>query len=134
QRGEQMGLALEAGQPLGIGRKELGQDLDGDVAPELRVARTIHFAHAARAERTDDFVRAEAAARGDGHLLSAAVPFTTTVIVAVGVSSVTRLRRNRCPSRVTSYCWRRPPPDGRSAARKSGTAVPTSSAVSPATD
>src|SRR5439155_17930014 len=76
----------------------------------------------------------EAAARGDGHLLSPAVPFTTTVIVAVGVSSVTRLRRNRCPSRVTSYCCRTPTlPAPRSGARKSGTAVPTSSAVSPPT-
>jgi hypothetical protein len=39
QRREQMGLAFEAREPLGIGGKQLGQDLDGDVAPELCVAR-----------------------------------------------------------------------------------------------
>ena len=44
QRREQMGLALEAREPLGIGGKQLGQDLDGDVAPELRVARAIDLA------------------------------------------------------------------------------------------
>ena len=36
-----------------------GQDLDRDVAPQLAVARAIDLAHAARAERRDDRVRAE---------------------------------------------------------------------------
>jgi hypothetical protein len=35
------------------------QDLDGDVATELAVARAIHLAHAAHAERRDDRVRPE---------------------------------------------------------------------------
>ena len=45
----------------------LGQYLDRDVATEPRVAGTIHLAHAARAERRDDLVGAEANARGQGH-------------------------------------------------------------------
>ena len=39
QRGEQLRLALEAAHPLGVDRKRGGEDLDGDVAVEARVAR-----------------------------------------------------------------------------------------------
>jgi hypothetical protein len=35
-------------------------DLDRDLAIQLRVARAIDLAHAAGAERRDDFVRAKA--------------------------------------------------------------------------
>jgi len=56
QRGEELRLALEARHALGIGDEELRQDLDGDVATELRVARFIDFAHPARAERGEDVV------------------------------------------------------------------------------
>ena len=41
---------------------DVGQDLDRDVAIQLRVARAIDLAHAAGADRHDDFVRAEASA------------------------------------------------------------------------
>ena len=40
------------------------QDLDRDLAPEPRVARAVHLAHAAGAERRDDLVGAEARAGG----------------------------------------------------------------------
>ena len=43
--------------------RTLGQDLDRDVAIELRVARAIHLAHAAGAEGGEDLVRAEAERR-----------------------------------------------------------------------
>ncbi len=39
QRREQLGLALEARQPLGVAGERLGQDLDRDVAVERRVDR-----------------------------------------------------------------------------------------------
>ena len=44
-----------------------GQDLDGDFAPELGVARAVHLAHAARAERGEDLVVAETSACGQRH-------------------------------------------------------------------
>ena len=62
QRGEHFGFALEARQPLGIGGDGRRQDLDGDVALQLGVAGAIDLAHAANAERRDDFVGTEAAA------------------------------------------------------------------------
>ena len=54
-------------EPLGVGAKSRGQDLDGDVAAEARIARSIHLAHAAGAEQRDDFVCAEARASGERH-------------------------------------------------------------------
>ena len=58
QRGEHLGFALEARQAFGIERELLRQNLDRDVAIQLRVARAIHLAHAARADLGDDFIRA----------------------------------------------------------------------------
>jgi len=59
ERGEQLRLALEPRQALGIRREHLGQDLQGDVAPEARIAGAIHLAHAAGTDRTDHFIDAE---------------------------------------------------------------------------
>ena len=70
QRGQRLRFALEAREPLGIGDEQLGQDLDRDVAIELRVARAIHLAHAAGAERGEDLVGAEARAEGKGQPLA----------------------------------------------------------------
>ena len=64
QRGEGLGFALKPREPLGVGGERLGQDLDRDVAIQLRVARAIDLAHAAGAERGQDLVRAEAGAGG----------------------------------------------------------------------
>ncbi len=68
ERGEHLRFALEARQALRIGGKHLGQDLQGDVPPEPRVAGAIHLAHPTRAERTDDFVKANALASGQCHV------------------------------------------------------------------
>ena len=46
----------------------LGQHLDRDVALEARVARAVHLAHAAGAERRQDLVRAETGPGREGHL------------------------------------------------------------------
>ena len=56
ERREHPRFALEAREPLGIRREDVRQDLDRDVAPELRVARAIDLAHPARAERRKDSV------------------------------------------------------------------------------
>ncbi len=49
QRREELRLALEARQPIGIAGEEVGQDLERDVAPEPRVAGAKHLSHAAGA-------------------------------------------------------------------------------------
>ena len=54
-----------------IAGEGLGQDLDRDVAIQLRVARAIHLAHAAGPEGREDFVGAEASAGEEGQALAA---------------------------------------------------------------
>ena len=51
QRGQRLRLAGEAGEAIGIGRQRRGQDLEGDVAIELGIARAIDLAHPAGAQR-----------------------------------------------------------------------------------
>ena len=60
---------LEAGDSFRVCRERLGQDLDGDIAIELRVAGSVHLAHAPFADLRGDFVNAEACAGGEGHSL-----------------------------------------------------------------
>jgi hypothetical protein len=62
ERRQDLRFALEAGEPVEVERKELRQDLQRDITIELRVACAIHLAHAACAERTTYFVRAESSA------------------------------------------------------------------------
>src|SRR5947207_14647651 len=59
QGGEDLRLALEAGQTFGVGRKDLRQDLEGHIAVQFRITRAIHLAHATAPEGADDFIRAE---------------------------------------------------------------------------
>ena len=54
-----LSLTLEASEGVGIGRHSRGQDLDRDVAVQLRVVSLEHLAHAAGADRRDDLVRTE---------------------------------------------------------------------------
>ena len=65
ERCEHLCLALEPGQPIGIAREVIGQDLDRDLAVEPHVARAVDLAHAAGAERSEDLVRAEASVGGE---------------------------------------------------------------------
>ncbi len=62
--GDGAGLALEAAQPLGVGGGIVGEDLEGDVAPEAGVAGPVDLPHTSGAEGCHDLVRADAAARG----------------------------------------------------------------------
>ena len=65
QRREHPRFALEARESIGMARERRRQNLDRDIAPELRVVRTVHFAHAARAEQR---VQAIPADRLAGHV------------------------------------------------------------------
>ena len=56
---EQPRLALEAGQAFRVLSDRFGQDLDRHFAAERAVERAVHLTHAAGAQRSDDFVRAE---------------------------------------------------------------------------
>ena len=55
-------LELEALDPRGIVRELGRKNLDGGEAAELDVAGAVHLAHAARADRLQDLVVADAAA------------------------------------------------------------------------
>ena len=50
QRREDFGFALEAREALGVRGEDVGQDLDRDLAFQLRVRRAIDLAHAAGAD------------------------------------------------------------------------------------
>ena len=58
ERREHLRFALETGEPIGIVREGVWQDLQRDVAAKLRVPGAIHLAHATLANRGQDFVRA----------------------------------------------------------------------------
>ena len=66
QRGEHPRLALEAREPIRIARERARQDLDRDVASELRVVRPVDLAHAAGAEQRLQLISAEGRARHRG--------------------------------------------------------------------
>src|SRR5205823_6665427 len=59
ERREQLRLALEADHACRVSEEQLGQDLDRDVAPQLRVVRAIDLAHSAVADGAPNSVRAE---------------------------------------------------------------------------
>jgi hypothetical protein len=59
QCGDRLRLAFEARAPLGVGAELLGQDLDGDVAVEARVAGSVNLSHPAGTDGGQDLIRAE---------------------------------------------------------------------------
>src|SRR6185436_914451 len=65
--GDRARLPIEALAELRVDRQRGGEDLDGDGTIEAGVAGAIDLAHAARAERGHDFVRAEAGSRIERH-------------------------------------------------------------------
>ncbi len=64
---DRLRLALEAGADLGLVRKVRRQDLHGDVAAEAGVLRAVDLAHAAGAQRREDFVGTESGSGGQEH-------------------------------------------------------------------
>ena len=57
------GFPLEAFPQFRILRKMIGENLDGNIAVQARIVRTIDFPHAARAERGNDLIRPEFVSR-----------------------------------------------------------------------
>lgn len=58
-RGEQSGLALEARNPVGVLRHRFEKHLDGHLAIELVISRSIHLAHSPHTEGSEDLVASE---------------------------------------------------------------------------
>jgi hypothetical protein len=56
QRGEELGLPLEAGQPLRVAGELHGEDLDGHLAPQLRILGRPDDAHPPLADLLDEAV------------------------------------------------------------------------------
>ena len=73
QRGEHFGFALEACDPIRIGRDRRRQNLDGDIALQLGIRRAIDLAHPACANWHGDFIDAEARAGGESQRVTSRV-------------------------------------------------------------
>ena len=69
-------------------RHIVGEDLDGDAAPKLRVTRAVDLAHTAGAERRNDLVRAEAGTCDQGHRETLILARSGSCPAAVGISSL----------------------------------------------
>ena len=67
QRRQCLRLALEASEVVGVVGERGGQHLDGHVAIQLRVPRSIDLAHPAGTQGAEDFVGSEMVADGEGH-------------------------------------------------------------------
>ncbi len=64
--GEELRLAPEASQPLGVLPDLGGQDLDRHLAAQLRVGGPVHLAHTPGAQWGEDSIRTEGLARSQG--------------------------------------------------------------------
>ena len=69
EQGDGSRFAIEAFTRRAIRSESFRQHLDGDFAIEPRVTRAIHLAHTAGAEERHDFVRPEASAWTQRHVL-----------------------------------------------------------------
>ena len=65
ERREDLRFAFESRKPFRIAREKVGQDLNRDLATELRVARAIDLAHAAGPEGGENCIWAESSAGGE---------------------------------------------------------------------
>src|SRR5436305_2389951 len=66
-------LLLEAAQPINVFGKVSRQDFDRHFAAEPDIVRAINFAHAACAERGEDFIRAKLSACCNEHWMGTPV-------------------------------------------------------------
>ena len=68
QRREHFGFALKAREPIVVSREQRRQNLDGDLAFELRIRRAVDLAHAAGSNGRDDLIWTETGAGSEGQL------------------------------------------------------------------
>ena len=66
---ECLGFAGESRQSIGIGGEGVRQNLQRDIAIELRIARAIHLTHASFTDRRGDLIDAEAPTGCEGQTL-----------------------------------------------------------------
>ena len=66
QRREHFGFALKASKPIVVSRERGRQNLNGDLAFELRVRRAVDLAHPAGAYGGDHFIGAETGTGNEG--------------------------------------------------------------------
>ena len=71
QRGERIALRAQNAQPIVVGGEQLRQQLDRHVPLKLRIARAIHLAHAAGADRLADLVQTR---RAPGDSVTVSLP------------------------------------------------------------
>jgi hypothetical protein len=67
QRRYRARLLLKATQAIAFAGKRLGKNFEGDITAQTRIFCAIHFSHAARAKRTEDFVGTEFRTGGERH-------------------------------------------------------------------
>src|SRR5262245_32264916 len=67
QSRENLSFALKSGKPVSVGGEDFRQNFERYVPAELRVARTIHFTHTARADGRDDLVMIQTHSRYERH-------------------------------------------------------------------
>ena len=67
EAGEDLRLPLEPGEPIRVSGKGVGQDLQGDIAVELRVVGLSDLSHAPLSEEGGHVVVPEAGADVDSH-------------------------------------------------------------------
>src|SRR5262249_27417524 len=113
QRGESLGFALEAGHPVHVRRKRLGQELDRDVPVEACVARLVHFAHPACSERAENLVSAEPRAWTQRHGQRPSgrnrqIPDRTSFAIAITCPSVSHEMKWWSPDRSVGMRVTRP--------------------------
>src|SRR5262245_382510 len=65
--GQRSGFPLEAGEPIRIAREAVGQHLDGRIAAQVSVARSVDLSHTTRAEWTENLVSSKATAGRQAH-------------------------------------------------------------------
>src|SRR5258706_15580199 len=112
QRGEYFRFALKARESVVIGRQCRRQDLDRDLALQLRVCRPVDLSHAAFANLRGDFVDAEARAGDEsqwcgeyrgrtglrtGTLLSEKLPSAAGFVGVMLTGLLAQSRRQRGP-------------------------------------
>ena len=103
ERGEHLRFALEPGHALRVFGESLGQNFQRHLAPQLRITRAIHFAHPARPQRREDFVRPEFGSRHRAHFFfNNSVQLVTRVIGSTLVCAGEVINTNFFPSGATS--------------------------------
>ena len=86
---------LEPTLPGGVARPFRRQHFDRDVAPKLRIARTIDVAHASGPDRGDDLEATDPIAHPDGHVRRIIAPAIPRDFHRIPMSSP-RFRARRC--------------------------------------